>query len=150
MTGWLRGPALLVAVLVLVGCEGQPCWGCYGGGITDPPFTATLSPRYLRVERGETMGGPLRVEITPEYPSRFILTTCLRKRDDSFPPPGIYLVGTDPENPWSCLIGGAEGPTWYEVYLAVHPEVLPGVYPLRLQVGNETVVRRLDFTLEVR
>jgi len=144
-----RGLAFLVVALALTGCGNiQPCWNCYGGPI-DPPFAATLRPTYLQVERGG-VGGPLVVEITPEYPTRFALVTCLRKRDDSFPPPGIYLVGTDPEDPWTCLIGGAEGPSWYEVYLAVRPEVPPGVYPLRLQVGNEAVMRRLDFTLEVR
>ena len=144
-----RGLAFLVVALALTGCGNiQPCWDCYRGP-SHPPFTATLRPTYLQVERGG-VGGPLVVEITPERPTGFGLTICLRKRDNSLPPPGIYLVDGGPENPRDCLIGRVGGPTWYEVYLAVRPEVPPGVYPLRLQVGNEAVMRRLDFTLEVR
>jgi len=144
-----RGLALLVAALALTGCGNvQPCWNCYGGS-SDPPFTATLRPTYLQVERGG-VGGPLVVEITPERPTGFALAICLRKWDDSLPPPGIYLVDGSPEDPQDCLIRRVGEPTWYEVYLAVHPEALPGVYPLRLQVANEAIMRRLDFTLEVR
>jgi hypothetical protein len=143
-------PLMVVLVLVLAGCGNvRVCSGNCLGGLTDPPFTATLNPTYLSARRGDTMAGPLVVNIRPEYPTPFIASTCLRKRDNSDPPPGIYLTGTDPDNPWSCLMGRVEGTTWHEVFITVRHDVLPGVYYLRLRVANEAVVRNLDFVLEV-
>jgi hypothetical protein len=144
-------PLTAVLVLVLAGCgDVRTCSG-FCGGQTDPPFTATLAPTYLLAQRGETMAGPLIVDIHSEYPFiPFTVGICLRKQDNSFPPPGIYLAGTDPNNPWSCLIGGVEGTARYELLIALRPDVVPGIYRLRLQVANEYLVRNLDFTLEVR
>jgi len=96
------------------------------------------------------MVGPLVVDIHSEYPIPFTVSVCLRRRDNSPPLPGIYLVGTDPDNPWSCLIGSVEGSARYELLMAVRHDVAPGIYHLRLQVANDSLVRNLDFTLEVR
>ena len=97
------------------------------------------------------MAGPLTVDIHSEYPSiPFTVGICLRNRDGSPPPPGIYLAGTDPNEPWSCLIGRVEGTARYELFVALRPDIAPRIYYLRLQVANEYLVRNLDFTLEVR
>jgi hypothetical protein len=97
------------------------------------------------------MAGPLFVDIRSEYPFiAFTVSICLRKWDDSSPPPGIYLAGTDPDNPWSCVIEGVQGTARYELFVALRPDIAPGIYHLRLRVANEYLVRNLDFTLEVR
>jgi hypothetical protein len=97
------------------------------------------------------MAGPLTVDIHSEYPFiPFTVSVCLRKRDGSSPPPGIHLAGTDPNNPWSCVIGRVEGTARYELSIALHPDIPPRLYYLRLRVANEYLVRNLDFTLEVR
>ncbi len=97
------------------------------------------------------MAGPLIVDIYSDYPNvPFTVSVCLRKQDGSLRPSGIYLTGTDPDNPWSCLTGNVEGTARYELPMTVRPDVLPGVYHLRLQIANEPFVRNLDFALEVR
>jgi hypothetical protein len=144
--------ASLTAVLafVLAGCGNtRVCLGSCGGQ-SDPPFTATLTPTYLLAWRGDTAVGPLVVDIDPEYSIPFTVSVCLRKQDNTPPPPGVYLTGTDPDNPWSCLTGNVEGVTRYELPMTVRPDATPGVYYLRLRVANESFVRNLDFTLEVR
>jgi len=144
-------PLAAVLVLVLAGCGNvRTCSGLCGGQ-TDPPFTATLTPTHLLARRGETTAGPLIVDVRSEYPFvPFTVSICLRNRDDSPPPPGVYLAGTDPDTPWSCVIGRVEGTTRYELFVALHPDIAPRIYHLRLRVANEYLVRNLDFTLEVR
>jgi hypothetical protein len=143
-------PLVAFLALVLAGCgDVRVCLGSCGGQ-SAPPFTATLTPTYLLAWRGETAAGPLIVDIYSEYPIPFTVSVCLRKQDDSFPPPGIYLTGTDPGNPWSCLTGNVRETARYELLMTVRPDAAPGIYYLRLQVANEAFVRNLDFTLEVR
>jgi hypothetical protein len=96
------------------------------------------------------MAGPLIVDIYSEYPIPFTVSVCLRKQDDSPPPSGIYLTGTDPDNPSSCLTGDVKGSARYELPITVRPDVTPGIYHLRLQLANESFARNLDFTLEVQ
>jgi len=149
-TALLTAVLVFVLTLVLAGCGNtRVCLGSCGGQ-SDPPFTTTLAPTYLLAWRGDTMVGPLIVDIYSEYPIPFTVSVCLRKQDNTLPPPGIYLMGTDPDNPWSCLIGSVEGSARYELPMAVRRDASPGIYYLRLRVANESFVRNLDFTLEVR
>jgi hypothetical protein len=142
-------PLLAVLALALAGCgDVRTCLGSCGGQ-SEPPFTATLSPTYLLAWRGETMAGPLVVDIYSEYPVPFTVSVCLRRWDNSPAPSGIYLTGTDPDNPWSCLVGDIERTARYVLPIGVRRDVPLGVYHLRLQVANRAFVRNLDFTLEV-
>ncbi|BDG22676.1 hypothetical protein [Thermus thermophilus] len=143
MRRWLLGPKVAaLALFLLAGCGGQLnlCWTC-GGGATDPPFRVYLEPTYQRVKRGETARFSLRV--VSDYPSiPFGGIVCLRDDRGNPPPPGIG---------WgeSCLLFRVEGEARLEPAVEVAPSTSPGVYRLRFEVSNSSLIRYAPFALEV-
>ncbi|BDG25214.1 hypothetical protein [Thermus thermophilus] len=143
MRRWLLGPKVAaLALFLLAGCGGQLnlCWTC-GGGATDPPFRVYLEPTYQRVKRGETARFSLRV--VSDYPSiPFGGIVCLRDDRGNPPPPGIG---------WGegCLLFRVEGEARLEPAVEVAPSASPGVYRLRFEVSNSSLIRYAPFALEV-
>ncbi len=133
-----------LALFLLAGCGGQLnlCWSwTCGGGATDPSFQVYLEPTYQRVKGGET--APFTLRVVSDYPS-LPFGGLVRLRDDrgNPPPPGIG---------WGegCSLFQVEGEVRLDLTIEVAPSTSPGVYRLRFEVSNSSLIRYAPFALEV-